>query len=181
MDFIDIVRQRRSVRAFSDTPVPRAEIEKCLEAARLAPSAQNSQPWNFAVVSGREKVAEFSKKAFSGVYSPTSFASKASAVVVLLAKLSFVTHRLGRQAQGVEFWMLDMGIAGEHLVLQACELGIGTCWIGWFDVKAVRKHLGLPAGWHVAGLIAMGYPAPNADPGHRPRRPLKDIVFKWIQ
>ena len=181
MKFIDIVRQRRSVRKYSDRPVPRADIERCLEAARLAPSAQNSQPWNFAVISGRDRVEEFGARAFTGIYAPTSFARKASAIVVMLARPGFVANVLGRQIQDITFWLLDMGIAGEHLVLQAQELGIGTCWIGWFDMKAVRKHFALPAGWKIAGLIAMGYPEAEAGAGSRKRRTLKDIVYKWIE
>jgi nitroreductase len=181
MRFIDIVRQRRSVRKYSDKPVSRADIEKCLEAARLAPSAQNSQPWNFIIISGRARVEEFGKKVFTGIYSPTSFARKASAIVVMLSRPGFITNVVGKQIQDIPFWLLDMGIAGEHLVLQAQELGIGTCWIGWFDGKAVKKHLSLPPGLKVAGLIAMGYPEQKSESGNRKRRTLKDIVYQWIE
>jgi len=181
MKFIDLARLRRSVRRYSGKPISRADIEKCLEACRLAPSAQNSQPWRFAVIAGPEQLEKFSKAVFAGVYAATSFAAKASAIVVLLSRRNFVTHILGRQVQGIDFWMLDMGIGGEHLVLQARELGIGTCWIGWFNQKAAAKFVGLRPGWKIAGLIAMGYPADKAAQGNEHRKPLKELIYKWME
>jgi len=178
--FIDLVRQRGSVRKYSARPVPREDIEKCLEAARLAPSSQNSQPWRFAVIGSGPAIDDFAKAAFSGIHSATSFAAKATAIVVLLMKKNLLTHTLGSGIQGIDFSSLDMGISGEHLVLQAAELGIGTCWIGWFDVKAAARFLGLPAGWKIAGLIAMGYPEKQNRPQAPNRKPLKELIFKWM-
>lgn len=159
MSFLDLVRQRQSERNYSDKSVPRDAIERCLEAARLAPSACNSQPWTFLVVDdpvAREKLAE---RAFSGIYSMNAFARKAPVLIVVVTERSKYTARLGGRFRGVQYSLIDIGIACEHLILQAAEEGIGTCWLGWFNERAVRAQLGLPAGTKIDVIISMGYPA----------------------
>ena len=79
-------------------------------------------------------------------------------IIVILAKLDLLANRIGKQIQGIHFYLLDIGIAGEHLVLQAQELGLGTCWIGWFNPKKVRKFFNIPRSFKIVSLISMGYP-----------------------
>ena len=179
MKFFDLVKQRYSVRRYANKAVSKEDILKCVEAARLAPSAQNSQPTEFIILQDPNKIKEFSKKVFSGVYLPSSFAKKASAIAVLMAKPDFLTNVVGKQLQDISYFLLDVGIAGEHFVLQAQELGIGTCWIGWFNTKAVKNFFDLPKQYKILSLIAMGYPVESKVKSHK-RKSIDDIIYKWI-
>jgi len=86
---------------------------------------------------------------------------------------SLVTHRLGAGVKRIEYHLLDAGIAGEHFVLRAAEQGLGTCWIGWFDAKAVKRILDLPPSWDVPALITVGFPA--EEPAPKERRPVSGV------
>jgi nitroreductase len=156
--FSDLVQSRRSIRRYQNKSVEREKIFQCIEAARLAPSAENVQPWRFIILDDPEVIKQFSTHAFSGIYSPTRFAAKAPVIIVILAKLDILANRIGKQIQGIHFYLLDIGIAGEHFVLQAQELSLGTCWIGWFNIKKVRKFLKIPRTYKILSLISMGYP-----------------------
>ena len=155
--FLELVRKRHSVREFLDKPIERAKIDLCVEAARLAPSAENVQPWRFVIIDDKEQLARLSRAAISGIYKVTGFVSKAAAVAVLVARLDIRANRIGARIQGTQFYLLDMGIAGEHFVFQAAEQGIGTCWIGWFNKRKVHKLLKIPRAHKIPALIAMGY------------------------
>lgn len=172
-NLIDIVRSRRSIRRYRPDPVPREMIESCIEAARYAPTTCNTQGWRFVVAEGGLK-RELAGKALGGLVVPNKWAENAPVIVVLAIDLNILTHRIGAGIKGIDYHLLDAGIAGEHLVLRAAELGLGTCWIGWFDKKVVKKLLELPAGWDVAALIALGFP--DEEPGERKRRPLDEIM-----
>lgn len=156
--FLQLVKARRSVRKFADRLVERDKIITCIEAARLAPSAENVQPWRFIVMDKEEIIDKFSKEAFSGIYRYTRWASRAPVLIAIAAQLDWLANRLGKEIQGTSYYLIDIGIAGEHLVLQALELGLGTCWIGWFQARKARKVLQLPRSWKVVALLAMGYP-----------------------
>jgi len=95
--------------------------------------------------------------------------------VALCAELSLVTHRVAPAVSGIPYYMLDLGIAGEHFVLAATERGLGTCWIGWFKERAVKRILRVPRAVRVVALLAVGYPAGEpAGPG--PRREATEFV-----
>jgi nitroreductase len=158
MEFLDLVIKRQSIRDYSSRPVSRQDIDKCLEAARFAPSACNSQPWSFIVLDKEEIKNRFADKAFSGIYAVNSFAKKAPVIIVVVTERSAYAARLGSYFRGTQYNLIDVGISCEHLVLQAAELGIGTCWHGWFNEKAIKKFLGLPMDKKVDVLISMGYP-----------------------
>ena len=153
----DLIRQRRSIRRYIDRPVERDKILTCLEAARLAPSACNSQPWKFIVVDDKELKNELCDKAFKGLYSINSFARKAPVIIAIVSEKSKFLARIGGKIRGTQYYLIDIGIAGEHLVLQAEELGLGTCWIGWFDEQAVKSLLHIPRNKRVEVLISLGY------------------------
>ncbi len=155
---LQLIRSRRSIRSYQQKAVEREKIVQCLEAARLAPSAENVQPWRFLVLDDPAVIQQFSREAFSGIYAPTRFAAKAPVIIIILAKLDILANRIGSQIQGVNFYLLDIGIAGEHLVLQAQELGLGTCWIGWFNGRKIRKFFNIPRSYKIVALISMGYP-----------------------
>ncbi len=176
--FLELVNRRQSTRAFRPDPVPRPCIERCLEAARLAPSACNSQPWFFLVAdtpAARQKLAE---AAFSGIYAVFNFAVRAPALVAVAAERSKFAAAAAGWWRGTPFNLADIGIAGEHLVLQAAAEGLGSCWIGWFNAKAAASALALPPGRRLEFLICLGYPA---EPAIRPkiRKPL-DAIRQYL-
>ena len=173
--FQKLVQNRRSVRSFLDKPVEREKILACIEAARLAPSAENVQPWRFIVIDNPHLKEELGKAAFSGIYYPSRFAAKAPLLIAVLAKKDLLANMIGKQIQGTSWYLIDVGIAGEHIVLQAQELGLGTCWIGWFNAKKVRTFLHIPPRYKVVVLIAMGYYAEKPSTPKK-RMALDDIV-----
>ena len=158
MKFLELVKKRQSTRKYSSQPVPRELIDKCLEAAQFAPSACNAQPWSFIIVDNEKGKNALTDKAFSGIYSMNSFAKNASVIIVVITEQSTYAAKLGGYFRGTQFNLIDIGIACEHLILQAAEKGIGTCWLGWFDEKGVKKVLGLSHKKKVHLLISMGYP-----------------------
>jgi nitroreductase len=97
-------------------------------------------------------------------------------LIVLLAKLDILANRLGKQVQGVPFFVLDLGIAGEHIVLQAEELGLGTCWIGWFNIRATRKFFKISRKYKIVALLSLGYPA-SRPPRDRVRKSMDEIAW----
>lgn len=173
--FLDLVGKRRSVRRFLDKPVEREKIITCIEAARLAPSAQNVQPWRFLVVDDPEIRDRFAQDVFSGIYSVSRFAAKAPVFILQLAGLDIIAHVIGKQIQNVHFYLIDTGIAGEHLVLQAAELDLGTCWIGWFNIKKARKFFKIPKKYKIVNLFALGY-YEKKPPKEKKRKKLEEIV-----
>ena len=159
MKFLDLARSRQSVRRYLDRPVDRAVIDRCLEAARLAPSACNSQPWSFLVVDDPAVVRAVSDAAFSGIYRMNRWAATAPVLIVVITGKSKYYTTLGGQVRDTRYNLIDVGIAGEHIALQAAEEGLGTCWMGWFNEKAVKRLLGLPRRTKTDIIISLGYPA----------------------
>ena len=173
---MEIIRSRRSVRGYRDAPVEEEKIREIVEAARLAPSACNSQPWRFVAARGAVK-KELVDKALGRIVVGNRWAQTAPVVIAACADLSFVTHKVAAQVQGLEFHLLDMGIAVEHLVLRAAELGLGTCWIGWFDEAEVRRVLKVPKSVRIAALVTLGYPESPLAAGDKKRLSLGEILF----
>ncbi|MBI2863195.1 MAG: histidine phosphatase family protein [Chloroflexi bacterium] len=164
---LKVIRERRSVRRMQSTPIPEDHLTSILEAARLAPSWGNRQCWRFVVVRDAERRARLSR----AISTPKTLLVEAPVVIVAFAQ----PDASGRR-EGLDYFMLDMGIAVEHLVLQAHALGLGTCWIGLFEEEPIKEAIGLPDDMRVVALIPIGYPA--HDPGTRKRKPLAELVFQ---
>ena len=156
---MELIHQRRSVRRYADRPVPKEDILKCIEAARLAPSACNSQPWHFIVIDEPALKNRVADKIFSGIYNMNQFAKAAPVLVAVVSEKVKLLAAIGGQVRNTRYELVDIGIACEHFILQAQELGIGSCWIGWFDEKALKKEMDLPAHKKIDIVIALGYPA----------------------
>ena len=157
MALLDLLKHRKSIRDFLDRPVERKKIMMCLEAARLAPSACNSQPWKFIVVDDRQLKDKLGDAAFRGIYSMNSFCKMAPVMVVVVSEKSKFSARIGGMFRGTKYYLIDIGVAIEHFVLQAEDLGLGTCWIGWFNERAVKSVLEIPHRKKIDILIALGY------------------------
>jgi nitroreductase len=176
--FLKLCRTRRSVRRFADRPVEREKLELCLEAARRAPSADNMQPWRFIVFDDPEKRAKLAEAVFPGIYAASKRFTTAPVIVCLVIKENLLVNKVAGAVQGTQWQLVDAGIGGEHFVLAAAEQGLGTCWIGWYDGRALLKHLGLRGkGYRAVALIAVGYPADDVSAKDRPRKDLDEIRF----
>jgi len=176
----DAISQRVSCRAYQPTPVPQDHLMQILEAARLAPSACNQQPWRFAVVRDLDLRRRIVEEGFLPGIKMT-WAIDAPVHVVIGMERSFITHRIAASVSGVNYPWVDIGIAEEHLVLAATELGLGTCWIGWIKPRVVAKIVGWPASIKPVVVITVGY-ASDPDAALRTsirRKRLAELV-RWL-
>jgi nitroreductase len=177
---MSVINRRVSCRAYKTDPVPLEHLRQILEAARLAPSACNQQPWRFAVVrapAARRRIVE--EGFLPGI--KMTWALEAPVHMVLGMEVSFLVHHLAASVSGVAYPWVDLGISGEHLVLAATELGLGTCWIGWIKPRAVARIVGWPASVKPVAVITVGYPCEReagALPASR-RKPLDELV-RWL-
>ena len=176
MAFLDLVKHRKSVRNFLDTPVEREKIILCLEAARLAPSDTNSQPWKFIAVDDRDTKNKLCDSAFSGLYFINSFCKTAPVIIAVISEKSKFLARIGGMFRGTQFYLIDIGITCEHLVLEAEDLGLGTCWIAWFNENAVKSVLNIPRDKKVDILIALGYYSKDSLGSEHGREPMDKIA-----
>lgn len=168
--FFDVVRERHSVRRYERHDIPESDLVKMLEAARLAPSANNEQPWRFIVVKDEEK------KRLLAQPRPQTFIAGANAIVVVLGVPA--TYCCGAR----QTWATrDPIIATEHLVLAATALGYGACWIAMYESRPedwlaeVRDALNIPEGTHIICLVALGVPAGTSAPA--PKKSVREIAY----
>jgi nitroreductase len=147
MDVFEAVQERRSIRAYQDKPVPREKLEKILEAARLAPSARNAEPWHFIAVTDAEKRKALSK----GIYA--KFLVRAPLVIVAC----------GDKKASPDWYAIDVALAVENMVLTATSEGLGTCCVGSFSEKDVKALLKVPENFEVLMLLAVGYTQEKVD------------------
>jgi nitroreductase len=179
MEVYEAIRTRRSIRAYENKPVEEEKLRRVLEAARLAPSAGNRQPWRFIVVTDL-KMKEKLKAAKEKMRPPPPpgapprrlFGGPLETAPVLIVGCALPSESF----PGTDFWKIDVTIALQNLVLAAWEQGLGTCWIGVFhEEEEVKKALGLPEEARVVAMVALGYPAEIKEPV-KDRRPLEELV-----
>ncbi len=160
--FLQLAARRRSVRGYIARPVEREKVRRCIEAARLAPSACNSQPWTFIVIDDPEVRGHVAEATSGGVLPLNHFTRQAPLLVVVVAKCAKTSARIGALIKNKPFAMMDAAIATEHFCLQAAEEGLGTCILGWFDEKRVRSLLAIRGSARPALILTMGYADVNA-------------------
>ncbi len=156
--FLDLVKARRSVRTYDKRYIKREDLELCVEAARYAPSACNSQPWTFIIIDDTAKKEAIVKNTLSGLYGMNAFTRDAAAFIAIVSEKRKLPAWAGGKLRKTDFRRIDIGIACEHLVLQAQELGIGTCILGWFNERKLKKILSVPFYKKIELVVALGYP-----------------------
>ena len=176
MTFQELILLRQSVRRYSSKPVESEKINLCLEAARLAPSASNSQPWKYIVVTEEPLRTEIAKATFTDIQLINKFTIQAPVMVVIVIEKARWFTRLAMQVKKKEWPLIDIGITSEHFCLQAAELGLGTCMIGWFDEKKIQKLLGIPSDRTIGLVISMGYPEDGYKQRLKVRKSLEEMV-----
>jgi nitroreductase len=151
------VQARQSVRKYTDKPVEPEKLQRCLEAARLAPSASNSQPWKFVVVNDPELVQKVARETIGPLSTFNNFVPQAPVIVAIVIEKMKTLTKIGSSIQDREYPLIDIGIAAEHFCLQAAEDGLGTCMLGWFNEKPVKELLKIPKDRRIGLLITLGY------------------------
>jgi len=164
MDFYDVLKGRRSIRAYKPDPVDRDKLKRILSAARAAPSAANRQPWLLVVV---EK--EKTKRALREAYSQEWFYT-APLIICACAR----PKKAWKRRDGKNYADVDTTIAMHQLILAATAEGLGTCWVGAFRAEAVSRILGLPSSVEPVAMTPLGYPAEK--PSKMPRKKLRELV-----
>ena len=164
MEFSELIETRYSVRAYKPDPVEDEVLHQVLEAARLAPTASNRQPFQLIVVTTAGREAELRR-----VYDSDWFAQAPLVICVCGIPAQGWTR-----SDGKNFTHVDVAIVMDHLILAAANLGLGTCWIGAFDPTATREVLGLPDGVEPIAFTPLGYPADR--PGPKKRKALSELV-----
>ena len=172
MELLELIKIRQSVRKYTDQSVEKEKIDRCLEAARVAPSASNSQPWKFVIVDDKNLKDKVARATFSNAVSFNRFALQAPVIVVIVLEKSKLITQIGGQIKNKEWALIDIGIAAEHFCLQAAELDLGTCMIGWFNENRIKELLNIPDNKTIGLVITLGYP-PND-------YPLRDKIRKSI-
>ncbi|MDR0714456.1 MAG: nitroreductase family protein [Bacteroidales bacterium] len=175
MQFLEILNRRQSVRAYSDRPVESEKLERCLEAARIAPSACNSQPWKFIVVDDPELKNEIAGYASAGLIPMNRFVVQSPVLVVAVRESANFTSKVGAMLKDKPYTLMDIGMAVLQFCLQATAEGLGTCIIGWFDEKKVKKTLHIPAGKRAELIIAVGYAVENYPLRNKVRKEMAEI------
>jgi len=168
LDLFEAIKSRRSVRAFTREDVSKEEVKKLIDAARWAPSAGNTQPWEFIVVRKPEVKHRLSIAALR-----QTFIEEAPVVIVVCANQ--IRSARGYGTRGVNLYCLqDTAAATQNMLLGAYALGLATCWIGAFREEEAKKALNLPDGVRPVAIIPVGHPAEK--PMARSRRPINEII-----
>ncbi len=157
MHFSDLITRRQSVRAYADRPVEQEKLDLLVEAVRLAPSASNSQPWHLILVTDIILKDRVARATYSTLVSFNKFVPQAPVLAVLVIEKPKVITQIGARLKDREFSLIDIGIAATHFCLQATELGLGTCMLGWFDEAAIQELLQIPKQKRIGLIISLGY------------------------
>lgn len=172
MEFFDLIKKRRSIRMYKDTPVDDETIKKILEAARLAPSAGNLQPYEFVVVKDINIRRELAQAAYG-----QGFITRAPVAIVFIEDSKRTESHYGKRGANL-YVHQDTAIAVTFAHLAAADLGLGSCWVGAFDAPAVARILNLKPGLVPVAILPIGYPDEN--PPANPRRSLDDLCKNFI-
>ena len=157
-DFLTLAKQRQSDRAFDpDRSVEPEKIERILQAACIAPSACNAQPWHFIVVDNPELKNQIADATSNRLLGINHFTKQAPLHIIIVEEKANLSSGFGAWAKNKHFPHLDIGIAAAHLVLAAEDEGLGSCIIGWFDENKIRKLLNIPSGKRILLDIVICY------------------------
>jgi nitroreductase len=181
MDVIEAIATRRSIRRFSDRPVDESMLESLLDSVRMSPSWANMQCWRFIVVRNAQLKAKISELTYVEAFmAPKGYKANPSKTGVTEAPALIIACADPQQSGelwGQQYYMTDIGIAAQTLMLAAHSMGLGTVFVGVFEEEQLRLLLGIPANIRIVGLFPIGYPREIKKEGPQ-RKPLGEIVYK---
>jgi nitroreductase len=166
MEFSELIQQRYSVRAYKPDPIENDKLEKVLDAARIAPTAANRQPFRLIVIHTKGRETELRR-----IYHREWFVQ----APIIICAVGLTQQGWVRGADGKNYTEVDVAIVFDHLILEAANQGLGTCWVAAFNPDSVRQVLGLPEEIEPIALTPLGYPA-DQPPSGKSRKPLSELV-----
>ena len=175
MGFLELINKRQSVRKYTDKPVEKEKLLCCLEAARLSPSASNSQPWKFIIIDEPILKNQVAKETFSTLVNFNKFTLDSPVLVAITLEKPPIVNRIGGRLKKRSWKLMDLGMAAEHFCLQAEEEGLGTCMIGWYNEKSIKKLLKIPKEKDLALLISVGYAPDDYKLRTKVRKPMEEM------
>ncbi len=175
MTFRELMNRRQSVRRYQDKPVEREKLQQLIEAVRFAPSASNSQPWKLILVDEPELKDKVANATFTKLVAFNKFAPQASVMAVLVIEKPKMITQIGGSVKNREFPLIDIGIAAEHFCLQATELGLSTCMLGWFNEKKIKQLLSIPKKKRIGLVITLGYETEDYKQRVKIRKSVKEM------
>ncbi len=158
-EMLEFILRRQSERKYKDKPVEQEKLDRVLEAARMAPSACNAQPWKFIAVTDKELLSRIADAASAKLLGMNTFIGQAPVIIVIVREKPNFSSKVGGTIKSKDYSLIDIGIATENICLQALAEGLGTCIIGWFDEGRLRSILGIPSSKRVELIITLGYAA----------------------
>lgn len=167
MDFLELARERYSERRFAPTPIEPEKLERILEAGRLAPTAKNHQPQRILVVQSEEGLAKLAKGTDCHFGAPVALV------------LAYDMQAASRHPDVVDFGVVDTSIVATHMMLEAEELGVHSCWVGLIDPSELRRQFNVPRTYRIISVMMLGYPSERSHPAplHARSKPIEELVF----
>jgi nitroreductase len=171
---LNLIASRQSDRKYSDNTVEKEKLDRIVEAGRMAPSACNAQPWKFIVVTEPQLVVQIAEAASAKLIGMNGFVAQAPVILVIVREKPNMSSKVGATIKNKDYSLIDIGIATENICLQAKAEGIGSCIIGWFDERMIRKILDIPKSKRVELIITLGYSL--SEKREKRRKPVEEIV-----
>lgn len=156
-EMLALIARRQSDRGYTDKPVEQEKLDRILEAGRIAPSACNSQPWKFIVVSDESVKTQIAEAASAKALGMNTFVHQAPMFIIVVREKANISSRIGAAVKAKDYSLIDIGIATENMCLQAAAEGLGSCMMGWFNEKLVKKILSIPSSKRVELIVSIGY------------------------
>ncbi|MDD6274932.1 MAG: nitroreductase family protein [Clostridiaceae bacterium] len=173
MNFTELARMRESCRNYTGEPVPREKLLAILDAARMSPSACNSQPWSFVVADTPDAARRAA--ACVQVDGANKFTDHAPAFLIVLEEPVQLSPRIAEKIDSQHFAQIDLGLITAHICLAAADLGLGTCIMGIFDEEKTKAYFQIPAEKRVRLILSVGYSA-DTSPRAKKRKSLEEFV-----
>jgi nitroreductase len=171
---LEIITSRQSDRRYSDKPIDKEKLDRITEAARIAPSACNGQPWKFVVVTDPILISKIAEACSEKLVKINTFVDQAPALIIVIRERSNFTSQVGATIKAKDYSLIDIGIASENICLQARAEGLGSCMIGWFDENAVRRIISIPRSKRVELIITLGYSL--SELRTKKRKPAREVI-----
>ncbi|MEG1524398.1 MAG: nitroreductase family protein [Clostridia bacterium] len=156
-DYFDLIQRRESCRNYATRPVEREKLDRCIEAARLSPSACNSQPWKYFVVTNAD-MCEQLRPCLQDL-GMNQFVDGCNAFVVVVEQKANLSEMVGMRFQNQDFVSVDIGLSVSQLCYAATEQGLSTCILGWINEKKIKQLLAIKPECHVRLVLCVGYAA----------------------
>lgn len=176
MNFLDLVKKRQSVRRYLSKEIETDKLQRCIEAARLAPSASNSQPWSFIIVDDPELKDKVAKLTFDQVITFNKFVVQAPVLVIFIIEKPKIVTRIGSFIKKIEYPKIDIGITSQNFCMQATEEGLGTCMLGWFKEAPIKKLLNIPTNKKIGLIVSVGYSPEDYRQREKSRKNYEEVV-----